>query len=128
MITYLVDSNLFLRLILKDNVNQWQKAYDHFIKAKRSEIKLIFIPEIITEIEFVLRKTYKKSRAEITQYLTSLLAASYIEIDNREIIQKALAIYQHRNIHIIDLILYFSAEKRNCKILSFDKQLLKLTV
>lgn len=128
MITYLVDSNIFLRLVLKDNINQYHEAYEYFTRAKRKEIKLTFIPEIITEIEFVLRKTYNKSRKEITQYLSSLFAAPYLEIENRNILQKALVVYQHKNIHIVDLILYFSAQQIGGQILSFDKNLNKFIV
>lgn len=128
MITFLVDSNIFLRYILKDNVTQWKLAQDYFIKARRGEVKLIFLSDVILEIEFVLRKYYRKSNQEISQYLSSLLAAPYIEIEKREILYSAFAVYQHTNIEIVDLILYFTAKSQEARILTFDKRLTKLNV
>jgi len=59
MQAYYIDTNFFLRFILKDNLSQLKTVKEYFLKAKSGMIKIVCLTEIILEIEFVLRKVYK---------------------------------------------------------------------
>lgn len=128
MTSYFADTNIFLRFVLKDVPSQAQTAEKYFKHAKQREMRLIFMSETIVEIEYILRTVYKQTRIQISQYLSSLFAAPYIEVRNVENLQKALAIYQHSTIEFIDLLLYFTAQNENAEVLTFDKQLKKFSV
>lgn len=90
---YYVDSNFFLRFILKDNLNQWKVANDYFKEAKLEKVKLVFLTETIIEIEYVLRKVYKLSRRIILKYLLTLLSINNFEITDQELLKDTLLYY-----------------------------------
>ena len=125
MINYLVDTNIYIRFILKDNRIQYNKACDYFQKAKERKIKLIFLPEIIIEIEYALRKIYQVPKEIIVKSLLNLLKTPYFEIAKREILIEAISYYHKKTIDIVDIILYLTAKKENIQILSFDKDFRK---
>jgi predicted nucleic-acid-binding protein len=118
---YYVDSNFFLRFILKDNLNQWKVANDYFKEAKLEKVKLVFLTETIIEIEYVLRKVYKLSRKIISKYLLTLLSISYFEITDRELLKNALLYYVKKNIDFVDIIIFLKAKEENAEVLTFDK-------
>lgn len=126
MKTYFVDANVFLRFILKDNETQWDVAVDYFNTAKRGEIRLIFITEVIAEIEYVLRKLYKIDRSQIVSYISSLISMPYILIPDRTILHTVLAIYPTQTLDLVDIILCCKAQKDNADVLSFDADVEKI--
>lgn len=126
MKVYYADTNVFLRFILGDISSQAKKARYYFSQAKKGQIKLIFLPEVIAEIEHILRKVYRLPKEEISQYLSSLIKSQYVHIDRRLAILNALEIYKNTNIDLVDIILFCTAKAENAQVLSFDKDVKKL--
>ena len=123
---YYVDSNFFLRFILKDNLNQWKVANDYFKEAKLEKVKLVFLTETIIEIEYVLRKVYKLSRKVIFKYLLTLLSINNFKITDNELLKEALLYYVKKNIDFVDIIIFLKARSQNAKVLTFDKDFDKI--
>jgi len=123
---YYIDTNFFLRFLLKDNLTQLKIVREYFSKAKSGTIRIVCLTEIILEIEYVLRKVYKYKRTIIGQFLLFILNISYLEFPDREVLYEAFKIYQKQSIDLVDLILYFKAKERKAEILSFDKDFDKL--
>ena len=124
---YYTDANIFLRFILKDNPTQSQKASNYFHKAQMRQIELIFLPEVIAEIEYVLRKQYKETREKVAEVLSALVKPAYITIFNRSAILEALNFYQKTGVDFVDCILFATAREQNAQVISFDKDFKKLT-
>jgi len=124
---YYVDSNFFLRFILKDNLNQWKVANDYFKEAKLEKVKLVFLTETIIEIEYVLRKVYKLSRKIILKYLLTLLSINNFEITDKELLKDALLYYVEKNIDFVDIIIFLKARSQNAEVLTFDKDFDKIS-
>lgn len=123
---FFLDTNVFLRFILKDNLVLWKKAENYFLQAKEEKIHLIIIPEIILEIEYVLRKVYRIPKLQIYRQLSFISAIPYVEIRNREIISNTINSYIRKNVDLLDLFLFYTAAKENAQVLSFDKDFKKL--
>ncbi len=123
---YFVDTNFFLRFVLKDNLSQWRIADNYFQEARSEKIRLVFLTEIILEIEYVIRKVYKLNRKIIFKYLSTLLAINSIEVPDREVLRKALLFYLEKNIDLIDVILFLKAKSQESTVLSFDRDLKRL--
>lgn len=122
-----INTNYFLRLLLKDNKTQFEKAYHLFQQAINQKIILYTSLIVIFEIYWVLFIFYKKNKKKIVWYLEKILKMSFIEIENREILLKAIDIYKNRNIDDFEdcyNLAYFK-EKKLSEFLSFDKKLLK---
>lgn len=126
MKSYFADTNFYLRFILKDNKNQTKKTKGFLAIAKKGKIKIIFLPEVILEMEFVLRSVYSLSRKEIVRYLFPLIKTDYLEIQEREIWLPAFKIFQETNLSLFDIFLFLKAKKENAEVLSFDKDFKKL--
>lgn len=126
MKTFIADTNIFLRYILKDNINQYQKAQNYFNQAKKEEIRLIVLPEIIIEVEYGLKKIYKIPRDKIRSILLSLVKAPYLEVRDRDIVLASVDLYKKTTVDLVDLIIYCTSQKENIGILSFDKDFQKL--
>jgi len=124
---YYVDSNFFLRFILKDNLNQWIVANGYFKEAKLEKVKLVFLTETIIEIEYVLRKVYKLSRRIILKYLLTLLSINNFEIIDKELLKDALLYYGEKNIDFVDIIIFLKARSQNAEVLTFDKDFDKIS-
>jgi len=126
MPVYYIDANYFLRFILKDNLNQWKIANGYFEKAKQEKIKLVFLTEVILEIEYVMRKVYKLNRKLIFKYISTLLIINSFEIADREVLKSSLLKYLDKNVDFVDAILFYKSKNRHAEVLSFDKDFDKI--
>ena len=90
METYFLDTNIILRFLLKDHLTQSPQARIHLQQAKTGEIKLILIPEIVVELEYVLRKVYKHDKKQLIQDLNSVISFNAIEVRDRLQLREAL--------------------------------------
>lgn len=121
--TYFADANIFLRFVLEDNLKLSQKAKGYFTDAREGKIKLVFTPEIIMEITYVLLKVYSIPKTKAAEYLSILIRTHYLEILNREILLNALEIYQKHSVDFVDALLYSCALESHAEVLSFDVSL-----
>lgn len=126
MTTYLADTNIFLRFFLKDNETFYKKAKNYLTKAKNKKIKLIVLPEIIFEIDYVLQGVYKLAKQKRAQLLKVLVETPYLIIESRDVLMATINQYQKVNIDLFDIFLYQTAQVKKAKILSFDKDFRKL--
>jgi predicted nucleic-acid-binding protein len=122
----IVDTNVFLRFLLEDIPSQKKEAENLFRKAQKGSIEIIVPQIIIFEIEFISRKYYRFSVAEISSKIKSLLNAEYFQISERLLFLKSLEIYQSKNISFVDSFLVSFAELEGFEIFSFDKKLQKI--
>lgn len=123
---YFVDTNYFLRLLLKDDKEQFEKVYNLFRQAINQEIILYTSLVVIFEIYWVLFSFYKKNKKRIIWYLEKILKMSFLEMENREILWQALTVYKNSLDDFEDAynIAYFK-EKKLSNFASFDKKLLR---
>ncbi len=88
----------------------------------------MFVPQIIIfEIAFVLEKYYHFSRLEIVDKLKSILAVSYLKIQNRETFKRSIELFSTQNVSIADCFLICFAKEKEADIFTFDQKLKKLT-
>ncbi len=122
----ILDTNGFLRFLLNDIPEQSEKVSKLLIKAKAKKTE-IFIPQIIIfEIEFALDKYYKFPKAEIVDKLGVLLATQYLKIQDVNIFQEALRLFNDKNVDFVDCFLLCDAKSKNATLFTFDKNLKKL--
>ncbi len=126
MKTYLADSNLFLRFLLKDNLKHYNKAKKYISQAKEGKIKIVLIPSVLFEINYVLAKVYSLRREEIANMLSSIVHSPTLEVENRYTLISALKKYKESNIDLVDIYLFDLAKNNNWESLSFDKDFEKI--
>ncbi|KKT35470.1 MAG: PilT protein domain protein [Parcubacteria group bacterium GW2011_GWA2_44_12] len=126
MTTYFIDANVYLRFFLQDNKKQAEEAKQYFIDAQSKKIKIVITPEMLVEVNYVLRVVYKISHQSVAEALLKMVQTPYFTIVDREILLSALHSYQNINVDIEDIILYVRAKQAHAEVFSFDEDIKKL--
>ena len=117
--TIVVDANVILRYLLKDNEEFYKKAEKVFNKAFSGKKKVLIMHSVIAEVVYVLLKFYKVNREEITEVLTELVKIKGIEVQDKEIFLSALKLFENKKLDFVDCLL--CAYSRKYQVMSFDK-------
>jgi len=126
MTKYVVDTNVFLRFLLKDNKKYFNQARKYLTRAKERKITLILLPQVVFEIDYVLKGVYSLSRKESANILSSLVKSPDLEVKERKILIETIEKYKKINIDLVDIYLSAVAKQQKAKILSFDKDFKKI--
>ena len=126
MTRYVVDTNVFLRFLLKDNKKYFSQAKKYFLQAKEGKIILILLPPVVFEIDYVLKGVYSLSRQESAKILSFLVKSPDLEVEERKILIEAIEKYKKINIDLVDIYLATAAKQQKAKMLSFDKDFKKI--
>lgn len=127
MKTYLVDTNYFLRLLIQDNSEQHTQAYALFEKGMEGKAALYTNHVVFFEIYWVLSSFYKNDKQKCMEYLRKILQLSFVYIENREVLEKALTIFEKNTLDLEDCYnLADYSVKQIDSFATFDKKLLKL--
>ncbi|PIY68906.1 hypothetical protein COY90_03385 [Candidatus Roizmanbacteria bacterium CG_4_10_14_0_8_um_filter_39_9] len=121
MKSYFIDTNVILRFLLRDNEGCYKKAVGYFGDAKAGNIQLHLIPEVIFEIDYVLRGVYSIPKQEIVEICLKLVKSPLLKINDRSVLIQALEMYKTMNIDLFDIYLHYFALNKKSTVLSFDR-------
>jgi len=120
-----VDTNCFLRFFLADNKSQKEVATKLFLSATKREIQLFTSLPVLFEIYWVMRSFYQKNKKKIA-YILEEVCSLAVDIDEKEIFEKALGVYRRTNLGLVDSYnLVFAKENNASEFKTFDKKLAK---
>ncbi|MDZ7586697.1 MAG: PIN domain-containing protein [Patescibacteria group bacterium] len=123
--TELLDTNVILRFLVKDNEKQYQQAVVWFKEAEKGKREIEINSVIIAEACFVLESFYKKTKKEISLSLEAFLSYKWLKVKERETLLNLWPWYL-QGFHFVDSYLLAFGKANNEKILSFDKKLMKM--
>jgi predicted nucleic-acid-binding protein len=127
MKSYFIDTNYFLRLLLKDNKQQFRKVYELFQKAIGGEIKIFTSVVVFFEIYWVLSTFHKQNKQKNINYLEKILKMEFLEIENKEILIKALNLFKQFSLDLEDCYnIAFFKQFSLSNFATFDKKILKI--
>ncbi len=114
-----VDANVILRYLLKDNEQLYSKAEEFFEDVFKGR-RLVYISDaVLAEVVYVLEKLYKVNRIEISDVLIELMKVKYIKTTDKDVIMRALYIYSSKKIDFVDCLI--CAYGKDYEVISFDK-------
>ena len=111
----LVDTNVVLRYLLRDNEVQSQIAKVLIESGAR------LLPEVLMETSHVLRTFYKIDKPEIATQLLTVLC--WAEIENKDVMIRAVNIFAETKLDFVDCILAAYHELKGDVVFTFDKKL-----
>ncbi|SFN09498.1 PIN domain-containing protein [Thermodesulforhabdus norvegica] len=117
----LVDANVILRYLLKDNKELYAKAEEVFNAVFDGKAKVLLLESVLAEVVYVLQKLYKVSRSEISEVLRELIELKGIKALNKSHLLKALEIFENKNLDFVDCLLCAYGKER--EVITFDKNL-----
>lgn len=123
---YFVDTNYFLRLLLKDNEVQFQKVYDLFQKSIKKEVELSTSIIVIFEIYWVLKSFYKEKKQEYCEKIKQILKMDFVDIENREVLQESISLFENCNLEFEDCYnIIYAKSIQGTDFASFDEKAVK---
>lgn len=122
-----IDTNILIRLIVKDDDVQTVKAVNALAK-KCSEKDPGFINCIVlAEVSWVLSRVYGYSREEIAKAIEMLLQVKEFQVQNADEVCDALNLYQSTNVDFADAFLSAINKANACTgTITFDQKAGKL--
>jgi predicted nucleic-acid-binding protein len=78
-----LDTNVLLRYLIRDDLDQWQKAVTYINTGIEAGETLFIHSIVLCECVWVLRRAYKLSREEIIVALEQILSGSQFQFEDK---------------------------------------------
>lgn len=127
---HLIDSNIFLRVFMRDNETQWHEC-SIFLKAVAEGSFSAYVPSIVpVEIQFVMSSFYRVEKKSVVAAIKSVVTMNHLQIMEDVSLSIAVDLYERYTVKFIDCLLASSArvQKRDATIVSYDRDFDKLGV
>ena len=126
----LIDSNIFLRLFVRDDEQKWKDSMRVMQKIAERQIAA-YIPTLVpAEVNFVLTSFYRFEKSRVVQATKSMVSISNLKtLDDLSVI-RGTQLYEEYNVKFTDCLLASSALLQNgqAAILSYDRDFDKLGI
>jgi predicted nucleic acid-binding protein len=130
--TYFIDTNIFLRIFVKENTKSYDDCFELFNKIKNSKAPYIFYTgNIVTsEVLWTLTSYYKETKVNIIEKLNSISHNKNLDIVDNYDLNTALVIFENFNVKFADALIASIPQIREKKwtVISYDKDFDKIGV
>ncbi len=118
-----VDTNILLRILVKDDADQMEKALAVIKNAHRLGYKLHVLPVAILEVVWVLEKVYRLSSSRIREIVEGIIFTPGLKVEKAQVFLEALRDYEEKNIKFADALMAYWALSENLSgIVTFDRK------
>lgn len=125
----LVDTNVILRFLVKDNTKMYQATKKLFERVVNLQEKLEVKLCVLFEVVYVLSGYYGRPRNEIKNILTVFCQSKGIHLRKKNVVFLALQLFDETKYDFVDCYLAAEIKLGNIKeIYTFDSDLKKLGV
>ena len=117
------DTNVVVRLLLRDDAAQAKKAEQAFVRHARGDGIFVALV-VLVETVWVLAYTYELDRKAIHQHLRSLMRTRGVVIEEAELVEDALEAYAKGAADFADYVILTATRRAGCRaLLTFDRRL-----
>ena len=104
--TRFVDTNVFLRALVRDDEAKWKRSLELFGRAERGEERLLTSESVVAEIVYVLSSPvlYSLLRTEVTARVRPFIEVRGLHVDHKTRILTALDRYETTNLDFEDCL------------------------
>jgi predicted nucleic-acid-binding protein len=121
-----LDTNVLVRFLVEDDSSQTERARGVLQRAIQSGASCFVSDVVMCEVLWVLERSYKFRREEISQVLGRLLRATHLTFSSTEHLARSLEAYRSGPGGFADYLLREHAQARGCEaVVTFDRDLLK---
>lgn len=117
-----LDTNILVRLLVKDNETQAKKVLKRFKKAEKKKETLLVPLLVVLELIWVLESVYHCSREEIIAAIENLAMLPIIKFENPDIIHSLILTGKKSKQDLSDILIGHTAKLNGCEnTLTLDK-------
>ena len=121
-----LDTNVLVRFLTQDDTEQFEIAQDIINNCSTKQPAFI-CREVLVELVWVLERSYKYSRNEITAAVMGLISAAELHVETAQDVAEILPLYQNEGFGFSNLIIRQAAIKNGGRDLqTFDRKAAKL--
>lgn len=118
-----IDTNILLRLLIKDDDIKKKACEKLLEKARLKEIQLYILPIVVMEIVWVLEKYYKLDRKTIRELAEAVMNTPELHIEMEDVFRRALRLYEEKNVKFADAVIgYRGLEKGLSIVYTYDEK------
>jgi predicted nucleic-acid-binding protein len=120
-----VDTNLLVRYLTQDDLEQTRRVSDLFDRAEREGQSLFIATPVLCELVWVLQgRLFQVPKPGIATALEGLLATTIFEIQDRDLVQRAIIDYRKGPGDFADYLIGWLSHRAGCEeTLTFDRAL-----
>ncbi len=128
--SYFIDSNIFLRTLLRDEEETFKECLLVFKKIREGKINAFTSNLVFAEINWTLLRFYKFPREKVIQGLESILKLKNLKIMDRFNPNLAIEIYEKFPVKFIDALIASNPAifQKEAIVVSYDKDFDKLKI
>lgn len=126
---FIVDTNVILRYLLRDNDVMYHGAVQVFELAEKGVCGLFIDPMVIAECIYVLTgPVYQRNKTDVAQVLTELLLLEGVSCEDTDLLTESLSLFSESNVDFTDAYLACRARRAGHGIVSFEHDFRRLRV
>jgi predicted nucleic acid-binding protein len=116
-----LDANVVLRFLTGEPEELAQPAAELMRRAEAGEFLLVLSPLVVAEIVWVLKSFYRRSYRDIAGAVVPFLSADGVEVEEREVLIRAIELARDKNVDFADAVLALEAVRAGETVCTFDK-------
>lgn len=118
-----IDTNILIRILVKDDDIKRKACEKLLEKAKRKEVILYILPVAIIEIVWVLEKYYKLDKKVIRELVEAILNTPELKCEMEGVFKEAIKSYEEKNIKFADAVMgYWGIERGFSIVYTYDEK------
>ncbi|MGB6839051.1 MAG: PIN domain-containing protein [Microgenomates group bacterium] len=127
---FFVDTNIFLRTLIREDEETYQDCYKFFEFVKLNKIKAVTSHIVLAEIAWTLSSYYGFSKKKVAQALKGIINLRGLAFSDSYQALSALDMFEQKPVKFIDALLASIKEikEKKWKVVSYDRDFDKLGV
>ncbi len=118
-----IDTNLLVRYLTEDDPAKANEVKRLLLKAAQDEVRLLIPSVVIAELAWILQSFYRLERNEIVPLLNAILHTHGVEVSDKSVISRSIALYRESAMDFIDAwIIAFAEGAEVSSIYTFDRR------
>ena len=119
-----LDTNILARYLRDDDAVQSARAARLMQRAITEKQPLFINNVVLCELTWILTSVYDHTKDEIIKVIDSILAAEYLELEDRETVRSAFEDYKRSKVDFADCLIGTQNLAHGCEsTLTFDRRL-----
>ena len=110
-----VDTNVLVRFLTQDEPGQLRRVNSFFAQVERAGESAYVSAIVLCELAWVLRSLYGLKRDEVRDSLEALLDADHLEIESRDSVHRAVALYAEGTADFADYLIGLQNRLAGCR-------------
>lgn len=123
----LVDANVILRYLLRDDEPLFQKASEVLEKVRTGEEKVLILESVLTECVYVLLKVYRINRSTLADKLGGLLYYKGVANPDKQDLIDSINLFGKTHLSFVDCLLCAKSKNNAMPIVTFDAELIDIS-